>query len=97
MDTEVKAPKKTEPSPWEAYKEFLELVSFAQDKTTSMVTIDIAFYSPGLAKEWLTWLIQDINEFMREQDKVEAQASIDYLTHQLGNIKVAPWKQFFIS
>jgi uncharacterized protein involved in exopolysaccharide biosynthesis len=62
---EVKAPKKQEPSSWEAYKEFSELLSFAQDKTTSMVTIDIAFYSPGLAKQWLNWLIQDINEFMR--------------------------------
>ena len=92
---EVKAPKTPEPSSWEAYREFSELVSFAQDKTTSMVTIDIAFYSPSLANQWLTWLIQDINEFMREQDQVEAQASIDYLTNQLGNIKVATMESVF--
>jgi len=92
---EVKAPKKPEPSSWEAYKEFSELVTVAQDKTTSMVNIDIAFYSPSIAKQWLTWLIQDINEFMREQDQIEAKASIDYLTEQLVSIKVATMETVF--
>lgn len=92
---EVKAPKTPEPSSWEAYTEFSKLVTVSQDKTTSMVTMEIAFYSPSLAKEWLTWLIQDINEFMREQDKIEAKASIEYLTKQLVNIKVATMETVF--
>jgi len=92
---EVKAPKKPEPSNWETYKEFSQLVTVAQDKATSMVNIDIAFYSPTLAKQWLTWLIQDINEYMREQDQVEAQASIAFLTNQLADIKVATMEVVF--
>ncbi|HBY86088.1 MAG TPA: LPS O-antigen length regulator [Colwellia sp.] len=92
---EVKAPKKPEPSSWEAYQAFSQLVTAAQDKTTSMVNIDIAFYSPSIAKQWLTWLIQDINESMREQDQIEAKASIDYLTEQLVNIKVATMETVF--
>jgi uncharacterized protein involved in exopolysaccharide biosynthesis len=91
----VKAPKTSEPSSWEAYKEFLQLLSVSQDKTTSMVNIEIEFFSPAMAKEWLTWLIQDINEFMREQDQSEAKASIDYLTKQLSNIKVATMETVF--
>jgi uncharacterized protein involved in exopolysaccharide biosynthesis len=92
---EVKAPKKPEPSSWEAYKEFSELVTISQDKTSSMVNIDIEFYSPTIAKQWLTWLVQDINEYMREQDQIEAKASIDYLTKQLANIKVATMETVF--
>ncbi|ALO36657.1 lipopolysaccharide biosynthesis protein [Colwellia sp. MT41] len=92
---EVKAPKTPEPSTWEAYREFSDLVTVAQDKTTSMVNIDIEFYSPAMAKQWLTWLIHDINEFMREQDQIEAKASIDYLTNQLINIKVASMEVVF--
>ncbi len=92
---EVKAPKKQEPSNWEAYKVFSNIVTISQDKMTSMVTIEIEFYSPTLAKKWLTWLVQDINEFMREQDQVEAQASIDFLTKQLVNIKVATMETVF--
>jgi uncharacterized protein involved in exopolysaccharide biosynthesis len=92
---QVKAPKKAEPSSWEAYEGFSELVIVTQDKTTSMINIDIEFYSPTIAKQWLTWLVQDINEYMRAQDQVEAQASIDYLTNQLGNIKVATMETVF--
>jgi uncharacterized protein involved in exopolysaccharide biosynthesis len=92
---EVKAPKKPEPSLWEAYQRFSSLLEIKQDKITSMVVIDIEFYSPTLAQQWLTWLIQDINEFMRGQDQIEAQASIDYLTKQLVNIKVASMETVF--
>ncbi len=92
---EVKAPKTPEPSPWEAYKSFTGLLNVSQDKTTSMVNIDLEFYSPKLAKQWLTWLVADINEYMREQDQQEAQASIDYLTEQLATIKVASMETVF--
>ena len=92
---EVKAPKKAEPSHWEAFEEFSELLTVSQDKTSSMVNIDIEFYSPVLAKQWLVWLIQDINEFMRVQDQIEAKASIDYLTKQLDNIKVTTMETVF--
>jgi uncharacterized protein involved in exopolysaccharide biosynthesis len=92
---EVKAPKKTEPSSWESYQAFNKLLIVSQDKASSMINIEIEFYSPGIAKQWLTWLIQDINEYMREQDKIEAKASIDYLTKQLANIKVATMETVF--
>ena len=41
---EVKAPLTPQPSSWEAFKAFSELVTVAQDKTSSMVNIDIEFY-----------------------------------------------------
>ena len=92
---EVKAPKKTEPSSWEAYNQFSKLLSVSQDKTTTMVTIGIEYFSPTLAQQWLTWLISDINEFMRDQDQKEAQDSIDYLTHQLEGIQVTTMETVF--
>ncbi|MDX2369625.1 MAG: Wzz/FepE/Etk N-terminal domain-containing protein [Colwellia sp.] len=92
---EVKAPKKPEPSSWEAYTTFLELLSVSQDKTSSIVTIEIEYFSPTMAQQWLNWLIKDINDFMREQDQKEAQDSIDYLTKQLDNIEVASMETVF--
>jgi uncharacterized protein involved in exopolysaccharide biosynthesis len=92
---EVSAPKKTEPSSWEAYKEFSKSLSVSQDKTTSMVTIEIEYFSPTMAQQWLTWLISDINDFMRDQDQKEAQDSIDYLTNQLENIQVTTMETVF--
>jgi uncharacterized protein involved in exopolysaccharide biosynthesis len=92
---EVKAPRTPQPTSWESFKSFMGLLNVSQDKTTSMVNIDLAFYSPTLAKQWLTWLVADINEYMREQDQREAQASIDYLTEQLSTIKVASMETVF--
>jgi uncharacterized protein involved in exopolysaccharide biosynthesis len=91
----VSFPKVSEPSPWEAYQRFLRLLTISQDKTTSLVTIDIEFYSPDIAKKWLVWLVSDVNNFMREQDEQEAQASIDYLTKQLGNTEVSAMETVF--
>ena len=92
---EAKPPKKSEPSPWEAYKKFSQLLSVSQDKTTSMVTIEIEYFSPTMAKQWLTWLIRDVNDFMRDQDQKEAQDSINYLTNQLENIQVTTMETVF--
>ena len=92
---EVSPPKKTIPSSWEGYKEFLGLLTISQDEKTSMVTIAIEFYSPKLAKQWLSWLIVDINEFMRIEDKKEAQTSIEFLHKQLDNIKISNMETVF--
>jgi len=92
---EVKAPKKPEPSPWEAYQEFLEIFSASQDKESLLVTMTIEFYSPDVARQWLIWLVADVNDFMREQDEKEAQASIDYLTKQLEKTEVSTMETVF--
>ena len=92
---EVTFPKTIVPSPWEAYQEFLELISVSQDKTTSLVTIDVEFYSPQIAKTWLKWLVADVNDFMRQQDEKEAQSSIDYLTKQLEKTEVSAMETVF--
>ncbi len=92
---DVKPPKKVSPSSWEAFSEFSKLLTINQDKTTGIVTIEIEYFSPVLAKAWLNFLIADINEFMREQDQKEAKDSIDYLTNQLENIQVTTMETVF--
>jgi len=60
-----------------------------------MVTIEIEYFSPAIAQQWLTWLISDINKIMRDEDQKEAQDSIDYLTNELENIKVTSMETIF--
>lgn len=90
-----KAPFKTIPSAWEGYMKFLEVIAISQNDKTSMISITIDYYSPVLAQQWLSWLVADINEFMREQDKLEAEASIDYLTKQLEKTNIASMETVF--
>ncbi len=85
---QVKAPFKPEPSSQEAYKEFKKIVSASQDKTSSMVTISVKHYSPEIAKQWVDWLIDAINEEMKTRDLSEAQKSISYLEQQLTKTRL---------
>ena len=92
---EVQAPKKAEPSPWEAYKAFTEAFSVSTDKETGMVTIEMEHYSPEIAKQWLIWLVAEINDTMREQDKIEAQRSINFLSDKLKETQLANMQTVF--
>jgi LPS O-antigen subunit length determinant protein (WzzB/FepE family) len=85
----------SQPSPWEAYLRFSQAINISQDKTSSLITIDLDYYSPLLAKEWLTILVSEINEFIRNQEKEETQASIDYLKNQLKKIQVSNMETVF--
>jgi uncharacterized protein involved in exopolysaccharide biosynthesis len=92
---EVKAPKTPEPSQWESFKAFTELLSVSVDKETGMITIAIEHYSPEIAKQWLLWLVAEINNTMREQDKSEAQRSIDFLSEKLQETQLADMQTVF--
>ena len=92
---EVKAPKSRHPSSWESYKAFRNILTVATDKETGMVLLAIEHYSPEVATQWLSWLVSDINNTMREQDKDEAQRSIDYLTAKLKETQLADMQTVF--
>lgn len=86
---EVKAPFKPKPSMQEAYKEFSEILSASTDKESGMVTVSVEHVSPSVAQQWVSWLIQDINQTMKERDVQEAIKSTDFLTQQLEQTKIA--------
>ena len=92
---EVEAPRKPKPSSWESYKAFRKIFSVATDKESGMITMSIEHYSPLIAKQWLLWLVDDINTTMREQDKAEAQRSIDYLSNKLKETQLADMQTVF--
>jgi uncharacterized protein involved in exopolysaccharide biosynthesis len=92
---EVDAPKQLEPSSWQAYKVFQSILSVTTDKETGMITFTIEHYSPEIATQWLLWLVSDINAAMRDQDKAEAQRSIDYLSTKLQETQLADMQTVF--
>lgn len=92
---EADFPITSEPSSWEMYEEFSQLLNIEQDKETGMITISIDYYSPQAAIQWLTWLVDDINAEIRQQDKSEAQNSIDYLQSKLEITKLADMQTVF--
>ena len=92
---EAKAPRKSEPSVQEAHEKFSQLLSVSQDKESSFITIAIEHYSPYVAKQWVDWLVQDINNTIRNQEVQQAQRSVDYLLNQIEQTKLAELQMGF--
>jgi len=91
----VSFPRKKIPSMQEAYDKFMENLSVSQDKKSGFVTISFEHYSPSIAKQWVDWLVEDINATIMKQDVVEAEQSIAYLSEQINSTSLADLKNVF--
>ncbi len=93
---EARPPKNTIPSLQEAYKEFSEQVlSIVQDRQTGFVTVSVEHYSPVVAKQWVDWLVEDINSTIMQQDVEEAEQAIEYLKKQIQATSLAGMQSVF--
>ncbi|MEW6996859.1 Wzz/FepE/Etk N-terminal domain-containing protein [Colwelliaceae bacterium BS250] len=92
---EVKFPKIPQPSLWEAFEKFKTLITVDENAETGMIRISIEHFSPNIAKNWLTLLIAEINNYMRIMDKSEAQNSIDFLTAKLEQTQLSGMQTVF--
>ncbi|MCV5919028.1 hypothetical protein OFN60_36935, partial [Escherichia coli] len=78
------------PSAQEAYDVFREdIFSVNQDKETGLYTVSVKHYSPFIAKQWVNWLITDINNVMRDRTISETSQNLAYLNEQLQKTAVA--------
>jgi len=91
----VKPGRSVEPSDWELFKVFSTLVSVEQDKKTGLVTIGVNYYSPVLAKQWVDWLVADLNAVMKQRDLADTRRNIAYLKDQLAKTSVADMQTVF--
>ncbi|KKO47071.1 lipopolysaccharide biosynthesis protein [Arsukibacterium ikkense] len=85
----VRAPRQAQPSLLEAHKVFLDNLTVNQDKASGMIKISFDHVSPMIARNWVTALIADINDEMRQADIKEAQSSIAYLEQQIAQTKIS--------
>jgi uncharacterized protein involved in exopolysaccharide biosynthesis len=92
---DVSYPLQVIPSYFEAYEAFMERLKLDRDTKSGTVAVTFEFYSPVLAKQWLTLLVQDLNNYMREQERRESSKSIEYLEAQIVKTQVAELRTVF--
>jgi uncharacterized protein involved in exopolysaccharide biosynthesis len=86
---EVDFPKQPKPSVQEAHIVFKQQLSIAQDKESGFVTLAIEHQSPYVAEKWVSWLIQDVNDALRDNDVAQAERSIEYLQSEINNTSLS--------
>ena len=85
------------PSGQEVYVAFSEILTVTEDDLTGLVTISLEWYEPRLIKQWLDWLIEDLNNYMREQDTLEAERAIEYLNARLQETSLVEMRNVFFN
>ncbi|EMJ3469002.1 LPS O-antigen length regulator [Vibrio harveyi] len=84
------------PTAQEAFEVFSkEVMSISQDKESGLYTVSVKYYSPYIAQQWVNWLIEDINNVMRERTIAETSQNLTYLNAQLQKTAVADMQSTF--
>lgn len=87
--------RKAEPSDLELVQAFNKLASISLDKKSGLATVAVEFYSPQMAKQWVDWLVADLNLTMKQRDQADTERNIAYLRAQLEKTSVADMQAVF--
>jgi uncharacterized protein involved in exopolysaccharide biosynthesis len=87
--------KTVNPTSWEIYKEFLEVVSISTDKKTGLISLSVEYYSPYIARQWVDQLVVAINQYMKQRKLQMVNTNIEYLEAQIEKTSIARMKEVF--
>jgi len=90
-DTE--SPHTQTPSSQESFRVFKNHLSISENANNNFINISVKHQSPFIAHEWTKMIVEEINNYFRVKDKIEAQASIDYLNMQISKTSFTEIKQ----
>ncbi|MBW3697576.1 LPS O-antigen length regulator [Vibrio sp. T187] len=92
---EVPSGRSVAPTDWEAYKAFKQVLSVSEAKDSGLVTISITHLSPNIAQQWVQWLVDDLNLWMKEKSLNETKRNIGYLEQQLEKTNISDMRSVF--
>ena len=84
--------KPSKPSLQEAVRNLRTLLGVATDKKNGYLTIYVDSFSPHVSKQWVDWLVQDINAYMRNDEVTKSERSLIYLNKQLNKTSISEIK-----
>ena len=78
-------PQQQIPSPQESFQVFKEEhLSLSEDKKSGFITLSIKHQSPFVAKQWVELIVNEVNSFYRQKDKIESEKAVSYLNQQIS-------------
>lgn len=87
-------PEKQIPSAQESFHVFTtQHLNLSKDNQTGFITLSIKHQSPFMAKQWTELVINEVNAFYREKDKLESEKSVSYLNQQIAKTNLSQIKQ----
>ena len=82
------------PSAQESFKAFkAKHFGLSLDIDSGFITVSIKHQSPYIAKQWVELIVNEINNFYRQKDKLQSEKSISYLNKQISMTNLSEIKQ----
>ena len=87
-------PQQQIPSAQESFEVFkTEHLSLSEDKKSGFITLSIKHQSPFVAKQWVELVVNEVNAFYRQKDKLESEKAVSYLNQQISMTGLSEIKQ----
>ncbi len=87
-------PQQQIPSAQESFEVFkTEHLSLSEDKKSGFITLFIKHQSPFVAKQWVELVVNEVNAFYRQKDKLESERAVSYLNQQISMTGLSEIKQ----
>lgn len=81
------------PTVQQSYKVYKRILNVSDDPKTKFVTLSIRHKSPEIAQKWLNIIINNINQSMKDETKIVAKNSIDFLNNSSKETNVNQIKE----
>lgn len=81
----------------EAYEEFRDRLAVIEDRNSGFVTVAFEHRSPIIAKQWVDWLVEDLNATLMRHDVAQAEQSIKYLNDEIAKTSLAELQKVFFN
>jgi hypothetical protein len=83
-----------DPSAQESFRVFKSKhLALYKDKKSGFVTLSIKHQSPYVSKQWAELVVNEVNEFYRQKDKLESERAVSYLNQQISMTGLSEIKQ----
>lgn len=72
-----------------------DIFSYNEDRNTGFIKITIEHFSPYTAQQWASWLIEDLNNLMMNEDIREADLAIQFFENEVKKTNSDELKQLY--
>ena len=87
-------PQQQIPSAQETFEVFkTEHLTLSEDIKSGFSTLSIKHQSPFIAKQWAELIVNEVNSFYRQKDKLESEKAVSYLNQQISMTGLSEIKQ----
>ena len=83
------------PGMQDAYSVFMGKFSSSIDPNSGLIKLAISSQSPVLAQQWVTWLVEDVNDSIRGREVKEAKRAVTFLEAKLKSTASVDMRAMF--